>query len=216
MSPAFDTTQHPADPAAEGAKRALRDGVLARRDALAGEERAAKSRALLARLIALPQITAARVVLGFVTFRSEVDTLPILVWCLSHGIAVTVPRITGPHHMEACPVTDLASDLVDGHFGIAEPREGLAPIGPSLIDVVLVPGAAFDRHGGRMGYGGGYYDTYLDRLRDDALRVGVAFDLQLVDDVPRQRHDRCVDLVVTEARAVETGCRGDAGPGRTR
>ena len=76
-----------------------------------------------------------------------------------------------------------------------------------MIDVVIVPGSAFDREGGRMGYGGGFYDAFLRRLRPEARRIGIGFEAQLVEHVPCEEHDLCVDLLVTEERVLETGCR---------
>ncbi len=189
------------DPAA--AKRALRDLVLERRDALAGAQRRACGAALRARLTALPMVGTAGTIMCFASFRSEVDTTPFICWCLERGIAVALPRIVGPHHMEAFSVSDPERDLVAGTWGIPEPREGLPLVDPSAIDVVIVPGSAFDREGRRMGYGGGFYDTYLTRLRPDACRIGVGFDLQMVDRVPCEAHDLCCDLVVTENCAFE-------------
>ncbi len=191
------------DPA--GAKRALRDLVLGRRDALSGAQRLAAGEALRARLTALPVVAGARTILCFASFRSEVDTAPLITWCLGRSAAVALPRIVGPHHMEAFAVTDPQRDLIAGRYGIAEPRPGLPLVDPAAIDVVIVPGAAFDASGGRMGYGGGFYDTFLARLRPDARRIGIGFDLQVVERVPREAHDLGVDLVVTERRAIETG-----------
>jgi 5-formyltetrahydrofolate cyclo-ligase len=189
------------------AKREVRDLVLARRDALLGEERAARSRALLAHLTALPAVVAARTILCFVSFRSEVDTGPIVDWCFACGTTVAVPKVEGRRHMEAYRLDDPAADLVEGHFGVLEPRPGLAPLDPAEVDAVIVPGAAFDLDGGRMGYGGGFYDNYVGRLRPAAVCIGIAFDVQLVGRVPLEPHDRCVDVIVTDERVIETGCR---------
>ena len=189
------------------AKRALRDRVLGRRDALPGAQRLAAGEALRARLTALLVVAGARTMLCFASFRSEVDTTPLIAWCLARGTAVALPRIVGAHHMEAYAVTDLQRDLVAGRWDIPEPRPGLPLVDPAAIDVVIVPGSAFDRAGGRLGYGGGFYDTFLARLRPDARRIGVGFDLQVVDRVPREAHDLCVDLIVTESRAIETAGR---------
>jgi 5-formyltetrahydrofolate cyclo-ligase len=133
--------------------------------------------------------------------------MPLIDWWLAHGIAVALPRIIGPRHMEAFAVTHPTADLIPGFYGIPEPRKGLAPVDPAVIDVVIVPGSAFDRAGGRIGYGGGFYDGFLRRLRPDAQRIGIGFEAQLVERVPREAHDLCVDLVVTEARTIETACR---------
>jgi 5-formyltetrahydrofolate cyclo-ligase len=178
-----------------------------------GDETAAK-RALrdlvLARLTAVSAVASASALLCFASFRSEVDTIPFMAWCHKCGIAVALPRIVGPHHMEAFAVTDPRRDLAPGRFGIPEPRAELPLVEPSSFDVVIVPGSAFDPAGGRMGYGGGFYDTFMARARPDACRIGICFDLQVVELVPREPHDLCVDLVITERRTIETGCRGAA------
>jgi 5-formyltetrahydrofolate cyclo-ligase len=197
----------PGDSYPAAAKRGLREQALQRRDAMAGAQRLACGEALRARLVALPAVADAATILCFASFRSEIDTMPLIDWCLEHGIAVALPRIIGPRHMEACAVTDPRNDLIPGHHDIPEPREGLALVDPAVIDVVIVPGSAFDREGGRMGYGGGFYDAFLLRLRPDARRIGIGFEAQLVERVPREEHDLCVDLVVTESRAIETACR---------
>ncbi|HUK77572.1 MAG TPA: 5-formyltetrahydrofolate cyclo-ligase [Thermoleophilia bacterium] len=191
----------------------MRDLVLGRRDAMAGEERRAAGAALFARLTAVPAVAEASAVLCFASFRTEVDTAPFISWCLERGVTVALPRIVGPHHMEAFGVADLRRDLTPGRFGIPEPRPGLALVEPATFDVVIVPGSAFDRDGGRMGYGGGFYDTFLARMRAGARRIGICFDLQVVDRVPVEPHDLCVDLVVTETRTIETACR-PVGPER--
>lgn len=192
---------------AAAAKRALRDVVLARRDAMAGAQRRAADEALRARLAALPAVAGARTILCFASFRTEIDTMPFIAHCLARGAAVALPLIVGPHHMEAFAVTDPARDLVPGRFDIPEPRPELPLVDPATIDVVIVPGSVFDLQGGRMGYGGGFYDTYLGRLRPHVPRVAIAYEVQLVERVPRESHDLCVDTIVTETRLIETGCR---------
>ena len=193
------------DPGA--AKRALRDRVLERRDAMASAQRRTCGAALRARLIALPVVVRARTVLCFASFRSEVDTAPFIDWCLEQGKTVALPRIVGPRHMEAFAVTDPDHDLVPGRWDIPEPRQGLPLVDPASIDVVVVPGSAFDDEGGRMGYGGGFYDAFLRRMRRDSCRIGIGFDLQMVERVPCEAHDLCVDLVVTESCAIEAAPR---------
>ena len=97
---------------------------------------------------------------------------------------------------------DPAADLESGSYGIPEPRPGLPPASPESIDLIVVPGSAFGRSGDRMGYGGGFYDAFLPRLRADTPRIALAFELQLVDDVPQEDHDLRIDVVVTERGAL--------------
>ena len=92
-----------------------------------------------------------------------------------------------------------------GCWGIPEPREGLEPVPPSRIDAVVVPGAAFDLDGQRCGYGGGFYDTYLPQTRPSVPRVALAFEAQIVDDIPCEPHDLPVTAIVTETRVIRPG-----------
>ena len=183
-------------------KRALRAQVLAMRDQLAPEQRRSKSAAICRRLIALPELAGSGAVLCFASFRSEADTAAIVAWCLERRRLVALPLVTGRHQMEAFRVTDPSLDLVEGFQGIPEPRAGLDTVAPQAIATAIVPGAAFDPAGGRIGYGGGFYDTYLLRLAPDVPRIAPAFDLQIVDQVPRDEHDLAVDVVVTETRVL--------------
>ena len=109
---------------------------------------------------------------------------------------------TERHELRVASVEDPARDLRDGAYGILEPRDGL-PLGdPSALDLILVPGRAFDPGGGRLGRGKGYYDGFLSRLRparaDGPYKLGVGFACQLVESVPMQVRDVRVDAAVTE------------------
>jgi 5-formyltetrahydrofolate cyclo-ligase len=179
-------------------KRALRERVVARRDRLPAAARRARSARVFDHVVALPELATADSVLCFVSFGSEVDTSLLLRWCLDQGKRVALPRIVGRRRMEAFWVEDPARDLESGSYGIREPRAELPLAPPEAIDVVIVPGSAFGRSGDRMGYGGGFYDTFMARLRPRTPRVALAFELQLVDDVPEEGHDLRVDALVTE------------------
>jgi 5-formyltetrahydrofolate cyclo-ligase len=194
-------------------KRALRERVLARRDRLSAAARRAHSARVFEHLVTLPELTSAAGVMCFVSFGSEVDTAPLVRWCLDQGKRVALPRIVGRRHMEAFWVTDPAADLESGSYGIREPRAGLPQASPETIDLIVVPGSAFDRSGDRMGYGGGFYDTFLPRLRPRTPRVAIAFELQLIDDVPEEDHDLGVDVLVTERGVLRCARRDGEGSG---
>jgi 5-formyltetrahydrofolate cyclo-ligase len=181
---------------------------LARRDALHPATRARASAAICARLEDLAAIREARCIFSFVPFRSEVDTRPLLHAMLADGRDVVVPRVEGPRKMVAVRITDLEADLQAGHWGIPEPRRDLPVIDPAEIDVVIFPGAAFDATGCRVGYGGGFYDTFVERLRPGVPRVGVAFEAQLLDHVSAESHDAHVNAVVTERRVLPCAACG--------
>lgn len=188
--------------AAACAKRAARERALAARDGLAPAERARLSARVCDRAAVLPELELAATVMLFASFRSEVDTGPLVAACLERGIAVALPRVLGPRLLEAVLVTDPATDLAPGTWGIPEPRAGLPVVAPDGLDVVFVPGAAFSAAGARCGYGGGYYDAYLPRLAPGTPRIAIAFDVQVLEAVPCEAHDLTMDAIVTESRVI--------------
>jgi 5-formyltetrahydrofolate cyclo-ligase len=193
------TTPAEDDPVA--AKRALRARVVAARDSLTAEDRAERSAAIATRFTALREAQAARVLLCFVTFGSEVDTSPIIDWALTRGKTVAAPRIVAPRTMVAHRITEPARDLEEGKYGILAPRPDLPLVDPEDFDLVIVPGSVFSIDGGRVGYGGGFYDTYLAQAAN-ARRVALAFELQLVDSLRCEIHDVPTQVIVTEQRVI--------------
>jgi 5-formyltetrahydrofolate cyclo-ligase len=185
------------------AKLALRRQMLARRDALPPEARAAASAAIVARIAALPAFAAATCVLLTLAFRSEWDTRELVGAALAGGKTVAVPRVdVATRMLDLLAIRDPQRDVAAGHQGIPEPLPRCPPVPRDAIDLVLVPGIAFDAAGRRLGYGGGYYDRLLPLLPQRATRVAGAFDLQLVDRVPVSPSDATVDAIVTETRTL--------------
>lgn len=184
------------------AKRRLRRRVLERRDDLIPSERVERSRSIAARLTTLPETVDARAVMAFWSFGSEVDTAPLIEGFLADGKTVALPRI---EEGEVVPVEYTpGGEMSRTAFGSMEPRSGRV-LDPRQLDLVVVPGVAFDRSCRRLGYGGGFYDRLLGRTRGDAPAVSIAFALQLVGEVPAGRIDRTVDAIVTEDEVIR--CR---------
>ncbi len=162
------------------------------------EERAVKSREIEERLFALPEFTSARVVMFFASFRSEVDTVPMIRRALRSGKRVVLPKVKGAV-LELFEITDYESDVVPGAWGIPEPA-GAHPVDLSQIDFIVTPGAAFDERGNRLGYGAGYYDKILSSFKGTA--AAIAFEAQIVGHVPVDAHDIPVRKIVTEKRVI--------------
>jgi 5-formyltetrahydrofolate cyclo-ligase len=140
--------------------------------------------------------------MGFWSFGSEVDTAPLIEGLRSRGITVALPRIEGS---EAVPVVATpGAAMTESSFGTMEPAEGRV-LDVAELDLVVVPGVAFDRSCDRVGYGGGYYDRLLGRRRAGAVAIAVAFALQIVERVPSGAIDRRIDGVVTELEVIR--CR---------
>ena len=186
------------------AKLALRREILARRDALPADLRAAASAAIARRVTVLPEFAAASVVLLTLAFRSEWNTRSVVRTALAASKTVVVPRVDRERRMlELHSIDDPDRDVILGHLDIPEslPTRPLVP--RDAINFVLVPGVAFDLEGRRLGYGGGYYDRLLPLLSPRAARVAGAFDVQIVERVPAAPRDVRVDAIVTESRTVE-------------
>jgi 5-formyltetrahydrofolate cyclo-ligase len=184
-------------------KATLRDRMRQLRAAIPPAERVLHASAVEERLLRLPALKRARTVLVFSSFGSEVSTESISRHLAADGRRVLLPMVRGPE-MAAGELRP-EHGLVPTVLGPKEPGEAAA-IEPREIELVIVPGLAFDRDGYRLGYGGGHYDRYLARLRREALRVGIGFSAQLVPRVPHGPADERVDLVVTDRETIV--CRG--------
>ena len=171
-----------------------------RRAAIPAEERATLSSAAAGRLATLPECLSAELVAGYFATAEEIDPAPALKTIGALGATIAYPRIAGPGSLTLHAVSgDL--DVEDGPFGIRQPTMASPAVDPAEVDVVIVPGVAFDAAGQRVGYGGGYYDRFLPRT-GNAFRVGLCFEEQLLGAIPTQEHDVSVDVVVTPKRVV--------------
>ena len=182
------------------AKRRIRREVLGKRDAASTTVRQEWGQRVAERFLALPEVRPATTIMLFWSFGSEVPTRPLIDRLHERGVAVALPRIEGA---ELVPVRYVPGDPTTlTSFGAEEPVGGVR-LDPSAIDVVGVPGVAFDRRGRRIGYGRGYYDRFLRGLR--AFTVGLAFELQVLDeDLPGGSFDLAVDAIVTEDGTVRS------------
>jgi 5-formyltetrahydrofolate cyclo-ligase len=182
------------------AKRAVRLRVLAARDAMSSAERERASARIVDHVLSLPEIGRASTVMVFWSFGSEPDTAPLVEALDARGVRVALPRIVDG---DVVPRAYAPGDAVtEAPFGAWEPSAG-EELHPSAIDVVVTPGVAFDRSGRRVGYGGGFYDRFFRRTGPDTIRIGIGFDLQLVDeDLPSGHFDLGLDGIVTESGVV--------------
>ena len=153
--------------------------------------------------MARPEYADAKTVLFYVDAGSEVRTRQALPDALKDGKRIVVPWcVVETNELELFHLEDM-SELVEGAYKILEPREGLrlAPgkrLTPADLDLVMVPGTAFDPRGGRMGQGKGYYDRLLANTRPDVTLIGLAFECQMFPEIPVAPHDVFMDAVITE------------------
>jgi 5-formyltetrahydrofolate cyclo-ligase len=141
----------------------------------------------------------------YVSMGNEVPTHTIIKNALAGGKTVSVPRIGPGAQMYAVPVRSMEQDLEPGKLGILEPKSYLQPISESCIDLIIVPGLLFDIRGYRTGYGKGYYDRYLsmvEKISPHCKTIGLAYQSQVLQQLPREKHDKPVMLIITEKQIL--------------
>lgn len=158
------------------------------------------------RLVQMPEILAARTISTYINTRSEVRTTDFIKWALSNSKRVIIPITDKANRrLVFSEVKDLNSELAKGAYGIMEPKiEFRRRVALEEANIVIIPGVAWDRSGFRIGYGAGYYDRSINALRTRVLKIGLAYEFQLVPNVPKSRYDRRVDKIVTERRIIIT------------
>lgn len=191
-------------------KKQIREQAHAARNAQPDKD--ALSRHICARFLALPEYTAARTVLFYVDVRSEVRTRHDLPAALTHGKKIVVPWCNDRGELELFHLETM-DELALGMYRILEPRPELRglprkQVAAQELDLVMVPGVAFDRAGGRMGHGKGYYDKLLQHARAGTSLVALAFECQLFPEIPVAAHDVVMDKVITEKAVYEGKGRG--------
>lgn len=186
-------------------KLLLRREMLNRRKSLSASVVIAGSQAICRRLASFPHFVQAKTVMGYLAMPGEPLLDEFLLYALEAGKTVCVPFM-GPEFgvMEAAAITSFAG-LVSGRLGVRMPDPSQTWIvDANSIDLVLTPGVAFDKSGGRLGMGAGYYDRFLASA-PQACRVGIAWNLQLVDQVPQAEHDILMQWLITEDSVICCG-----------
>lgn len=178
-------------------KKDIRRFILEKRDKLEPDLKVELDKKIFSELINSEAYKNASVIFVFVSFKSEVDTHEIIKQALKDSKTTCVPKInTKEKEMEIFKINSL-EELKEGYYGILEPGEDCPAVNSNDIDLVLMPGAAFDRQGGRIGYGGGFYDRFLSRMNKKVDKIALAFDFQILDSVPMDEFDVRVDGIVT-------------------
>ena len=185
----------------ETQKAMLRAAALARRDALSGEQRTAAAQAIALRGLPI-EIMPGTVVAGYSPIRSEINPAPLMQELAARGMRLALPVIAARDSPLGFRLWAPGAELLRGPLGILEPSPDTAEIVP---DIVLVPLAAFDRLGHRIGYGAGHYDRTLARLRDSRkiIAIGLAFAVQEIETIPALPHDVALDYVLTETQPFD-------------
>jgi 5-formyltetrahydrofolate cyclo-ligase len=186
--------------------------MLQRRMSLPPEQRRRLSEAACGHLALDRAFRSAGTVLLYWSLRGEVETAALALAAREAGKRLALPRVQHrPRALLLHEWSGIPADLVEGAYGISEPRADWPVIDPSQIDLVVVPGVAFDRRGARLGYGGGYYDRTLPLVRERnpaTLAVGLCYSFQVLELLPSEPHDQLVDALCTEEGMLLTGGTG--------
>ena len=190
-------------------KKAIREQAHANRNAQPDKDEI--SRRIVARFMSLPEYSTAHTVMFYVDVRAEVRTRNDLAAALDSGKKIVVPYCVDGE-LELFHLEQL-DELETGMYKILEPRKELRDVASKRVaindlDLIMVPGVAFDRRGARTGHGKGYYDKLLQHARPDTPLIALAFDCQVFDEIPTEEHDIFMDKVITET-AIHVG-RGRA------
>ena len=181
-------------------KKEMREKILSKRNQLSSTAIYNKSKLITLNLLGQNLIRPGDKVLLYMNFKSEVDTHQLVEYVINNGTLV-LPRVNQSTKSLDLHVVKNLIDLTLSNYGILEPHNNIL-IEPKDLDVIITPGVAFDPKKFRLGYGAGYYDLLLSRIKPDTKVVSIAFDCQIVKQVPIEKHDIPVDIIITESRVI--------------
>ena len=159
------------------------------------------SQIITEKLLSMDCLQQANTVMLYLDFNNEVKTDQLITKLISLRKTVASPvTIKDERKLIPYEIINLKEGINLGAYGIREPNKNISnEIDVKNIDVLIVPAVAYDKNCYRLGYGGGYYDRFIERLRDDAITIGIAFDLQLFDSIPKEEHDAQLNYIITES-----------------
>lgn len=204
-------------------KKSFRKKILEIRNNIPKEVRDIKSQEIFDKLIDTEIYKSSKNIMCFVSYGSEVDTHKFITHSLKEGKTILVPIIIKKekdsplddnpktnkflNQIMKCSKINSLDELKPNSMGILEPtKESINIVDECILDLIIVPGTAFDIKGNRMGYGGGFYDRFIDGLDDRGLpkyKLGICFDEQILDEVPTDIFDEKMDLIITDQRIIE-------------
>lgn len=191
---------------ASAQKQTIRKNILAQREQLSADIRAAHSAAITARLLQLPEYRRAETVLGYMNFGAEFASELWVERALADGKRLALPKVNRhTNHLDLYWVEDPENQLAAGLWGIREPvvERCAKLVAPDEVEFALLPGVAFTRSGARLGYGGGFYDKLFAGMAQRPILAAAAFALQLVEALPQEATDIKVGWIVTERETID-------------
>lgn len=187
-------------------KKALRKDILTKRKNIDTAEKEKMDKEILDRFFESKYYKEAENIFIYISYDSEIDTSEIIDKAFKDGKKIYVPRTEFETRlMDAVEITSF-DNLIKSSYGILEPSIEDSHINPNELDLIVVPGVAFDRNGGRMGYGAGFYDRYFKKINKDNIKrivkLALAYDFQVLEEVPMNVQDVPVDFIITEKEFI--------------
>jgi 5-formyltetrahydrofolate cyclo-ligase len=185
-------------------KLTIRQDMKLRRDAMSMDKVLNLSRTIEERMFACKNFSACRHVMFFLSFGNEVRTDEMIARALKDQKQVYVPRLLKrQRRVEVCEITGMDHEFELGSYDIRVPsQDNSRVVSPTIIDALIAPGLAFDFSGGRIGFGGGCFDWLFKQLPDKALRLGVAYEFQVIDSLPQDSWDERVQTIFTDNKTI--------------
>lgn len=178
-------------------KKEIRKIIDMRRKALSRDTKKTFDEEIFNKVIQSDEYKKAKTIFIYASFEGEVDTHRIIKHALGNGKYICVPKILSKKEGMKAVKIDSFKELKLSPYKILEPENFNKAIDEKEIDLILMPGVAFDRKGGRVGYGGGFYDRFLDKIKKDAFKIALAYDFQILEEVPMSEHDKKIDGIIT-------------------
>ncbi|NMM62759.1 5-formyltetrahydrofolate cyclo-ligase [Clostridium sp. P21] len=179
-------------------KKSIRKLVKERKNTFSAADRQNSNSIIFNKIINSSDYKNAQTIFIFVSFNNEVDTHRIIKQALQDGKILCVPKIISKEQgMDIVRIKSF-KDLKEGAYGILEPEDNKLKVQEKDIELSYLPGLAFDRRGGRIGYGGGFYDRFLVKTRKDSKKIGLAYKFQVFSEVPMEEHDVFIDGIITD------------------
>lgn len=179
-------------------KNKLRKEIHEKRNQLTEFEVEKASKVIIKNLLNKSEFWSAKVILSYMPYGKEVDVTFINQWILDQEKVLCVPRVKNATIMEAVAVSSLVDEMTKSSFGIYEPSVHKEAFDINKIDLILVPGVAFDISGNRMGHGRGYYDRFLAQCPEHTAFWGIAYSFQVLESIPFDQYDIKVHKIITD------------------
>jgi 5-formyltetrahydrofolate cyclo-ligase len=188
-------------------KKILRKEIINKRENIDIADREKMDKEIIKRFCESEYYKKAKKIFIYISYCSEINTRGIIQKALDESKEIYVPRTElDTRSMDAVRITSL-DNLVKSSYGILEPSKEKLGINPNELDLIVVPGVAFDRDGGRIGYGAGFYDRYFKKIDDKNVgrikKLVLAYDFQVIDKVPMNKHDVTIDYIITENEFID-------------